>query len=65
MAALRNGKDPAWLAWMGITGGVVAWGWFGFGWLGPLFDFVPAFGFLLTLIWLIIVGVRMVRSTSS
>lgn len=62
LTSVRDEVDPKWLGWLGMIGSLVTIPWFFFVWTPPILQFIPAFGFALVIIWMIVMGVRMARS---
>jgi hypothetical protein len=44
-----------------LFGSVITIPWFFFFWTPPLLQMIPAIGFAIVLIWMIVMGVRMAR----
>ena len=61
LTSVRSGSDPKWLGWLGMIGSVVTIPWFFFVWAPPILQMIPAFGFAIVIIWMIVMGVRMAR----
>lgn len=62
LTSVRDEVDPKWLGWLGMIGSLVTIPWFFFVWAPPILQIIPAFGFALVIIWMIVMGVRMARS---
>lgn len=62
LTSVRDEVDPKWLGWLGMIGSLVTLPWFFFVWAPPMLQIIPAFGFALVIIWMIVMGVRMARS---
>jgi hypothetical protein len=62
LTSVRDEVDPKWLGWLGMIGSLVTIPWFFFVWAPPMLQIIPAFGFALVIIWMIVMGVRMARS---
>lgn len=62
LTSVRDEVDPKWLGWLGMIGSLVTIPWFIFVWAPPMLQIIPAFGFALVIIWMIVMGVRMARS---
>ena len=63
LTSVRDDVDPKWLGWLGMLGSVVTFPWFFFVWAPPILQMIPAFGFAIVIIWMIVMGVRMARTT--
>jgi hypothetical protein len=63
LTSVRAGSDPKWLGWLGMIGSVITIPWFFFVWAPPILQIIPAVGFALVIIWMIVMGVRMARSS--
>ena len=61
LSSLKTGSDPKWMGWLAIVGSVVTLPWFFFAVMPPILQFIPAFGFLIVVIWMVAMGVRMYR----
>lgn len=64
LSTLQTGSDPKWLGWIGLLGSVITVPWFFFLLAPPILQMIPAFGFALVLIWMIVMGVRLIRYKS-
>jgi hypothetical protein len=62
LTSVRSSSDPKWLGWLGMVGSVITIPWFLFVWAPPILQMIPAFGFALVIIWMIVMGVRMARN---
>jgi hypothetical protein len=62
LTSVRDEVDPKWMGWLGMIGSLVTIPWFFFVWAPPMLQIIPAFGFALVIIWMIVMGVRMARS---
>jgi hypothetical protein len=57
---LRRGPGPRWANWVGVVGSALTVFWFGLGILPDILAFISAIGFILTWVWMVAHGVRMV-----
>jgi hypothetical protein len=62
LTSVRANSDPKWLGWLGMVGSVITIPWFIFFWAPPILQMIPAFGFALVIIWMIVMGVRLGRN---
>lgn len=62
LTSVRDDVDPKWLGWLGMIGSIITIPWFIFPWAPPILQIVPAIGFALVIIWMIVMGVRMARN---
>jgi len=60
LSSLRVKSFPKWLAWLGIAGGILSFTWIVWGWTS-LTLIIPSSGMLISLIWMIIIGAKMVK----
>jgi len=60
LSSLRVKSFPKWLAWLGIVGGILSFTWIVWGWTS-LTLLIPSGGMLISLIWMIIIGAKMVK----
>ncbi len=60
LSSLRIKSFPKWLAWLGIVGGIWSFFWIPWGWTS-LSLFIPSGGMIITLVWMMILGIRMVK----
>jgi hypothetical protein len=63
LTSVRDDVDPKWLGWLGMIGSVITIPWFFFAWAPSILQTIPAIGFALVIIWMIVMGVRMARTT--
>lgn len=64
LSSVQTGSDPKWLGWLGIVGSVLTFPWFFFALAPPILQAGPALGFLLVIVWMVVMGVRMARYES-
>lgn len=62
LTSVRSDSDPKWLGWLGMIGCVITIPWFFFLWAPPILQMIPASGYAIVLIWMIVMGLRMARS---
>jgi hypothetical protein len=65
-ASLRTTEVPKWLAWVGIIAGVYSFLWLGWGWaIQPAQILILLPGILLNFIWILAMGIYMLRFRES
>jgi hypothetical protein len=64
LSTVQTGSDPKWLGWLGLVGSVITIPWFFFLLASPILQMIPALGFAIVLIWMIVMGIRLIRYKS-